>query len=110
MRISFIELDWGIIKMIKILILTDDKLKWGRFIRHIMLIDKMWELDHCFHLENQMFHFYIRSSLTKSMRGAAFAHVIEDKHIDNEDFCRILLPTIKQRVTQYGSRTILGER
>ena len=96
--------------MIKILILTDDKLKWGRFIRHIMLIDKMWELDQCFHLENQMFHFYIRSTLPESIRGAAFAHVIEDKYIDVEDFYHILLPTIKQRVTQYGSRTILGER
>ena len=96
--------------MIKILILTDDKLKWGRFIRRIMLIDRMWELDQCFHLENQMFHFYIRSTFPESMRGAAFAHVIEDKHIDDEDFYRILLPTIKQKVTQYGSRTILGER
>jgi hypothetical protein len=44
------------------------------------------------------------------MRGAAFAHVIEDKEIDDEDFYHILLPTIKQKVTQYGSRTILGER
>lgn len=96
--------------MIKILILTDDKLKWGRFIRHIMLIDKIWELGNCFHLENQMFHFYICSSFPESIRGAAFAHVIEDKEIDDEDFYRILLPTIKQRVTQYGSRTILGER
>ena len=96
--------------MIKILILTDDKLKWGRFIRHIMTIDRMWELDQCFHLENRMFHFYIRSSFPESMRGAAFAHVIEDKEIDDEDFYRILLPTIKQKVTQYGSRTILGER
>ena len=96
--------------MIKILILTDDKLKWGRFIRHIMLIDKIWELDQCFHLENQMFHFYIRSSLTESMRGAAFAHVIEDKEIDEYDFFQHIYPTIKQKVTQYGSRTILGER
>lgn len=95
--------------MIKILILTDDKLKWGRFIRHIMLIDKIWEVDQCFHLKNQMFHFYIRSSFPESMRGAAFAHVIEDKEIDDETFYTILLPTIKQRVTQYGSRTILGE-
>lgn len=96
--------------MIKILILTDDKLKWGRFICHIMLIDRIWEDSQCFHLENQMFHFYIRSSFPESIRGAAFAHVIEDKEIDSEDFYRILLPTIKQRVTQYGSRTILGER
>ena len=96
--------------MIKILILTDDKLKWGRFIRHIMLIDKMWEANHCFYLENQMFRFYIRSSFPESVRGATFAHVIEDKEIDIEDFYHLILPTIKQRVTQHGSRTILGER
>ena len=96
--------------MIKILILTDDKLKWGRFIRHLMTIDRMYENNKCFHLENQMFHFYIRSSFPESMRGAAFAHVIEDKKIDVEDFYHLILPTIKQRVTQYGSRTILGER
>ena len=75
-----------------------------------MLIDKMWEANHCFYLENQMFRFYIRSSFPESMRGAAFAHVIEDKEIDVEDFYHLILPTIKQRVTQYGSRTILGER
>ena len=106
---SFTEPEWGIVKMIKILILTDDELKWGRFIRHIMIIDKMWEFDQCFHLENQMFHFYIRSSFPESMRGATFAHVIEDKKISAEDFCHLILPTIKQKVTQYGSRTILGE-
>ena len=95
--------------MIKILILTDDKLKWARFIQHIMLINKIWEVNQCFHLENQMFHFYIRGSFPESMRGAAFAHVIEDKEIDVEDFYHLILPTIKQRVTQYGSRTIIGE-
>ena len=96
--------------MIKILILTDDKLKWCRFIQHLMTIDRMYESNKCFHLENQMFHFYIRSSFPESMRGAAFSHVIEDKEIDVEDFYHLILPTIKQRVTQYGSRTILGER
>lgn len=96
--------------MIKILILTDDKLKWGRFIRHLMTIDRMYENNKCFHLENRMFHFYIRSSFPESTRGAAFAHVIEDKEIYVEDFYQLILPTIKQRVTQYGSRTILGER
>lgn len=96
--------------MIKILILTDDKLKWDRFIRHLMIIDRMYENNKSFHLENQMFHFDIRSSFPESMRGAAFAHVIEDKEINIEDFYHLILPTIKQRVTHYGSRTILGER
>ena len=96
--------------MIKILILTDDKLKWCRFIQHLMTIDRIYENNKSFHLENQMFHFYIRSSFPESMRGAAFAHVIEDKETDVEDFYHLILPTIKQKVTQYGSRAILGER
>ena len=96
--------------MIKILILTDDRMKWFQFIQSIMKIDKAYQTKECMGLENKMFCFYIRSSFPESIRGAAFAHVIEDKEIDNETFYTILLPTIKQRVTQYGSRTILGER
>lgn len=96
--------------MINILILTDDKLKWGRFIRKIISIDRIYENDQCFHLENRMFHFYIRSTFPESIRGASFAHVIEDKEIDDETLYTILLPTIKQGVTHSGSRTILGER
>lgn len=96
--------------MIKILILTDDRMKWTRFIHSIMKIDRAYQTKDCMDLENQMFHFYIRSSFPESMRGAAFAHVIEDKEIDIEDFYHLILPTIKQTVTQYGSRTILGER
>ena len=96
--------------MIRILILTDDRMKWARFIHGIMKIDRAYQTKDCMDLENQMFHFYIRSSFPESIRGAAFAHVIEDKHIDDETFYTILLPTIKQGVTHYGSRTILGER
>lgn len=96
--------------MIKILILTDDRKKWFQFIRSIMKIDRAYQTKEYMGLENKMFCFRIQEQLLECMRGAAFAHVIEDKHIDDEDFYRILLPTIKQRVTQYGSRTILGER
>ena len=96
--------------MIKILILTDDLYKWYYFILNIMKIDISHYRMNYIEMKNKMFHFYIRSSFPESMRGAAFAHVIEDKHIDDEDFYRILLPTIKQKVTQYGSRTILGEQ
>ena len=96
--------------MIKILILTDDRMKWFQFIRNIMKIDKAYQTKEYMGLENKMFCFRIQENFYEYMRGAAFAHVIEDKHIDDEDFYRILLPTIKQKVTQYGSRTILGER
>lgn len=75
-----------------------------------MKIDKAYQTKEYMGLENKMFCFRIQENFYEYMRGAAFAHVIEDKHIDDEDFYRILLPTIKQRVTQYGSRTILGER
>ena len=95
--------------MIKILILTDEREKWAEYLNSIIRFDRMRKNINEIILLNPLLCFHIRSSFPESMRGAAFAHVIEDKHIDNEDFCRILLPTIKQKVTQYGSRTILGE-
>ena len=96
--------------MIKILILTDEREKWAEYLSSIIKFDHMRKNINQFILLNPLLCFHIQSSFPESMRGAAFAHVIEDKHIDDEDFYRILLPTIKQRVTQYGSRTILGER
>lgn len=95
--------------MIKILILTDDRMKWARFIHGIMKIDRAYQTKEYMGLENKMFCFRIQESFYEHMRGAAFAHVIEDKEIDVEDFYQLILPTIKQRVTQYGSRTIIGE-
>ena len=96
--------------MIKILILTDDLQKWYRFILIMMQIDTTILRERYIEMRNKMFAFHIRKDFPESMRGAAFAHVIEDKEIDVEDFCHLILPTIKQRVTQYGSHTILGER
>ena len=95
--------------MIRILIVTDDRQKWFKFLHTIMKFDRAYQTKEYMGLENKMFCFRIQENFYEHMRGAAFAHVIEDKHIDDEDFYRILLPTIKQRVTQYGSRTILGE-
>ena len=95
--------------MIKILILTENIWKWYYFILNMMEIDTTIQRFNHIEMRNKMFHFYIQSSFPESMRGAAFAHVIKDKEIDNEDFYHILLPTIKQKVTQYGSRAILGE-
>lgn len=96
--------------MIKILILTDDIRKWYLYLLNMMDFDTTIQRIDYTELRNKLFCFHIRSSFPESMRGAAFAHIIEDKHIDDEDFCRILLPTIKQKVTQYGSRHILGEK
>lgn len=95
--------------MIKILILTDDRMKWFQFIRSIMKIDKAYQIKEYMGLENKMFCFRIQENFYEHMRGAAFAHVIEDKDIDTELFYNAILPTIKQRVTQYGSCHILGE-
>ena len=95
--------------MIKILILTDDRMKWFQFIQSIMKIDKAYQTKEYMGLENKMFCFRIQENLYEHMRGAAFAHVIEDKDIDLELFYDIILPTIKQKVTQYGSRHIIGE-
>lgn len=94
--------------MIRILILTDEQEKWAEYLSSIIRFDHMRKNINQIILLNPLLCFHIQSSFPES--GAAFAHVIEDKHIDVEDFYRILLPTIKQKVTQYGSRTILGER
>ena len=96
--------------MIKILILTDEREKWAEYLSSIIRFDHMRKNINQIILLNPLLCFQIQSSFPESMRGAAFAHVIEDKHIDDEVFYTILLPTIKQRVTHHGSRTILGER
>ena len=96
--------------MIKILILTNEREKWAEYLSSIIKFDHMRKNVNQIILLNPLLCFYIQSSFPESMRGAAFAHVIEDKEIDDETFYTILLPTIKQRVTQYGSHTILGEQ
>ena len=96
--------------MIKILILTDEREKWAEYLSSIIKFDHMRKNVNQIILLNPLLCFYIQSFFPESMRGAAFAHVIEDKEIDDETFYTILLPTIKQRVTQYGSHTILGEQ
>ena len=96
--------------MIKILILTDEREKWAEYLSSIIRFDHMRKNINQIILLNPLLCFHIQSSFPESMRGAAFAHVIEDKEIDNETFYTFLLPTIKQRVTQYGSRTILSEK
>ena len=96
--------------MIKILILTDEREKWAEYLSSIIRFDHMRKNINQIILLNPLLCFHIQSSFPESKRGAAFAHVIVDKEIDVEDFYNWILPTIKQRVTQYGSRTILGEQ
>ena len=96
--------------MIKILNLTDEREKRAEYLSSIIRFDHMRKNINQIILLNPLLCFHIQSSFPESMRGAAFAHVIEYNDIVDEDFYRILLPTIKQKVTQYGSRTILGER
>jgi hypothetical protein len=96
--------------MIKILILTDDPWKWIEYLESIMKFNTVRKCPDRIIVGNEMFSFYFVSHIYEYMRGYAFAHVIEDKKIDDEIFYQAVLPTIKQKVTQYGSRTILGER
>ena len=96
--------------MIQILILTDDPWKWIEYLESIMKFNVVRKCRDRIIVGNEIFSFYFMSHIYEYMRGYAFAHVIEDKKIDDEIFCQVVLPTIKQRVTQYGSRTILGER
>ena len=95
--------------MIKILILTDDPWKWIEYLESIMKFNVIRKCRDRIIVGNDMFSFYFVSHIYEYMRGYAFAHVIEDKKIDDEIFCQAVLPTIKQKVTQYGSRRILGE-
>lgn len=95
--------------MIKILILTDDPWKWIEYLESIMKFNTVRKCYDRIIVGNEMFSFYFMSRIYEYMRGYAFAHVIEDKKIDDEVFYQVVMPTIKQKVTQYGSRHILGE-
>ena len=95
--------------MIKILILTDDPWKWIEYLESIMKFNTIRKCYDRIIVGNDMFSFYFVSHIYEYMRGYAFAHVIEDKKIDDEVFYQVVLPTIKQKVTQYGSRHMLGE-
>ena len=95
--------------MIKILIITDDPWKWIEYLESIMKFNTVRKCYDRIIVENKMFSFTFVSHIYEYLRGYAFAHVIEDKKIDDETFYQVVLPTIKQRVTQYGSRHILGE-
>ena len=95
--------------MIKILILTDDPWKWIEYLESIMKFNTVRKCYDRIIVKNKMFSFTFVSHIYEYMRGYSFAHVIEDKKIDDETFYQVVLPTIKQKVTQYGSQHILKE-
>ena len=81
--------------MIKILILTDRFTRWYYTILNMMEIDSTIQRKEYVEMHNKLFTFHIRTDFPESLRGAAFAHVIEDKKISAEDFYHLILPTIK---------------
>ena len=88
--------------MIKILIITDRIIRWYHTIINIMGVDTTIQTKEYTEIRNKLFTFHIRSDFPESRRGAAYAHVILDKQLDEKTFYEILMPTIKQRVTNYG--------
>ena len=94
--------------MIKILILTDRVVRWYHTILNMMEFDSTIQRKEYIEMRNKLFTFHIRSGFPESRRGAAYAHVILDKEIDEETYYNIMMPTIKQRVTQHGLDKILN--
>ena len=94
--------------MIKILILTDRVVRWYHIILNMMEIDSTIQKKEYTEMRNKLFTFHIRSGFPESRRGAAYAHVILDKQLDEKTYYNIMMPTIKQRVTQHGLDKILN--
>lgn len=94
--------------MIKILILTDRVMRWYHTILNMMEIDSTIQRKQYIEMRNKLFTFDIRSSFPESRRGAAYAHVILDKQIDEKLYYEILMPTIKQRITSHGLDNLLN--
>lgn len=94
--------------MIKILILTDRVMRWYHTILNMMEIDSIIQRKQYIEMRNKLFTFDIRSGFPESRRGAAYAHVILDKQIDEKLYYEILMPTIKQRITSHGLDNLLN--
>ena len=88
--------------MIKILILTDKMNLWRDLVLKNIHIDRVCERKDSIILQSRMFTFLIKTDINEYMRGASYAHVILDKEIDDRLYYEVLMPTIKQRVSQYG--------
>lgn len=94
--------------MIKILIITDRITRWYHTIINMMEVDTTIQRKEYTEIRNKLFTFHIRSGFPESRRGAAYAHVILDKQLDEKTFYEILMPTIKQRITNYGLDKLLN--
>ena len=94
--------------MIKILIITDRITRWYHTIINMMEVDTTIQTKEYTEIRNKLFTFHIRSGLPESRRGATYAHVILDKQLDEKTFYEILMPTIKQRITNHGLEELLN--
>lgn len=93
--------------MIKILILTDRPMKWYYMLLNMIDFDMVYNLKDRIELRNKLFYFLIEADMPENKRGGAYAHVILDKKIDEDTFYKILMPTIKQKLTHHGLDKIL---
>ena len=94
--------------MIKILILTDRITRWYHTILNMMEIDSTIQRKEYTEMRNKLFTFHILNRFPESGRGAAYAHVILDKQLDEKTFYEILMPTIKQRITNHDLDKLLN--
>ena len=74
----------------------------------MMDFNLIYNLKDRIELGNKMFHFFIKTNMTENQRGAAYAHVILDKEIDEKTYYNIMMPTIKQKISQHGLDKILN--
>ena len=93
--------------MIKILILTDRPMKWYYMLLNMIDFDMVYNLKDRIELRNKLFYFLIETDMPENKRGGAYAHVILDKKIDEDTFYKILMPTIKQKLTHHSLDKIL---
>ena len=94
--------------MIKILIITDRITRWYHTILNMMEIDSTIQRKEYTEMRNKLFTFHILNRFPESGRGAAYAHVILDKQLDEKMFYEILMPTIKQRIINHGLDELLN--
>lgn len=94
--------------MIKILIITDRITRWYYTIINMMEVDTTIQTKEYTEIRNKLFIFHIRSGFPESRRGAAYAHVILDKQLDEKTFYEVLMPTIKQRITNHDLDELLN--
>ena len=91
--------------MIKILILTDRITRWYYTILNMMEIDSTIRKKNILKCVTS-YSFHIRSGFP-DLDVEQLMHVILDKQLDEKTFYEILMPTIKQRITNHGLDELL---